>query len=162
MSDVVRDRIAKIAARFDGLNAVQMGRAMVAARNTLDGIKAEAAEAEATFEFLRCRLPEVAAGEGVTKLTVSDGEEERRIRFQEEIYVSATQESGAAERVVAVLKNSGNGGMVKETVAPGTLKAFVGRLRKASEGEDAVIDPVFKELLDAGMTVKAIEMARFY
>lgn len=160
MSDVMKERYAKIAATFDGLNVVQLGKAMVAAEKVLERIRGEKAEAEAVYEYLRTKLPGRMEEEGVTKLTVSEDDKERRIRVQEEIFVSATQESGAAERVIEVLKTSGNGGLVKETVAPATLKAFVGRIRKVEAGEP--INPTFKELLDAGMTVRAVDMARFY
>lgn len=156
---VTNERFAKIAARFDGMDAVELGKAMVTARAKLDEISAEKAEAEAVVEFLRFRLPEAMADSGLTKMTVSVGEDERRIRIQEEVFVSATQESGAAGRVVDLLKNSGNGGLVKETVAPATLKKFVCDLRKNQQG---LPDPLLMEMIEAGMTVTAKDMARFY
>lgn len=159
MNDTMSSRYAEIAANYDGADAVTLGKAMIAARASLDEISAEKARMEAVIEFLRFRLPEVMADAGLTKMTVTFGETEKRIRIQEEVFISATQESGAASRVVDLLKNSGNGGLVKETVAPATLKKFVCDLRKNQGG---MPDPLLMEMIEAGMTVTAKDMARFY
>ena len=153
------ERFAKIAAKYDGKGAVELGNAMVDTRFCLDAISAEKATLEAELEYLRMKLPEAMADAGLSKMTVNLTGEEKRIRIQEEVFVSATQESGAAGRIVELLKDSGNGGLVKETVAPSTLKKFVCDLRKNQTG---MPDPLLSEMIEAGMTVTARDMARFY
>jgi len=166
MSEIVTERYAKIAAQYDGFKALDLGRAMIQVRAQKDRIDAAKALIEAEYDYLTAKLPEVMTNEGLTKfsIVVPDSEDpdgiEKRIRFQEEINVSATQESGAAARIIDILKDSGNAGLVKETVAPATLKKFVGDLRK--KGETGMPDPVLMQMLDAGMTLTARDRARFY
>jgi len=165
-SEVMTERYAKIAAIYEGRTAVELGKAMILVRAAKDRLEAEKAIIEAEYDFLTSKLPEVMTNEGLTKFSIHTEDPSdpdgivKRIRFQEEISVSATQESGAAERVLDVLKNTGNGGLVKETVAPATLKKFVGDLRK--KGETGMPDPVLMQLIEAGMTVTAKDKARFY
>lgn len=166
MSEVMTERYAKIAAAYEGCDALTLGKAMIRARIAKDQIEAQKAVIEAEYDFLTAKLPEVMTNEGLSKFSIRvddptdpDGIE-KRIRFQEEINVSATQESGAASRIIDILKDSGNAGLVKETVAPATLKKFVGDLRK--KGESGMPDPVLMQMLDAGMTLTARDRARFY
>ncbi len=162
MSEVVNERWAKIAQKYEGHSAISLAKSFIWAKNKKELVDAEKANIEAEIEFLRLKLPEAMGAADIMKLTVLDEAtgEEKRIRIQEEIFISATQESGAATRVVDILKDTGNGGMVKETVAPQTLKSFVTKLRKNSEG--GMPDPVLMQLIEAGMTVTAKDMARFY
>ena len=167
MSEVVTERFAVIAKKYDGLRATELGKAFVLATAAKEEAAAVKTLAEAEVEFLRVKLAESMEKEGLPKFTVHldspddpDGID-KRIRVQEEINVSATQDSGAAERVISILKDTGNVGLIKETVAPATLKKFVGDLRKKNT-EDGMPDPVLMKLIDAGMTVTARDMARFY
>lgn len=162
MSEVVAERYAKIAQKYDGKDAVELAKAFIGATLEKERIAAEKAVIEAEVEFLRTRLPAAMTDMALTKMTVLDEATglEKRIRFQEEITVSASQESGAAEKVVEILKDNGQGGMVKETVAPQTLKSLVSKLRKNSEG--GMPDPLLMKLIEGGMTVTAKDMARFY
>jgi hypothetical protein len=165
-SEVMNERYTRIAERFDGQNALALGRAYCAARVILDEISAEKAEAEAVKDFLELKLAEVMDNEGMPKFTVKIDDPSdpdgivRRIHIKEEIQVSATQESGAAARVLDILKDTGNGGLIKETVAPATLKKFIGDLRKKDNG--GMPDPVLMQMIEAGVSVTARNKACFY
>lgn len=160
MSEVMNERYTKIAAKYDGAKALDLGQAMVRVRAEKDRLEAEKALIEAEYDFITAKLPDLMSNEGLTKFSIEVEGAEKRIRYQEEINVSATQESGAAPRIIEILKDSGNAGLVKETVAPATLKKFVGDLRK--KGDAGMPDPILMQMLDAGMTLVARDRARFY
>lgn len=154
MSEVMKQRFAGFAEAHEGKGLTDLGARFVALDAELTEITAAKAMLESEKEFLRVRLAEKMAEENVPRFSIG----EKRIRHAEELFISSAGD--AANRVVDVLKDSGNGGMVKETVAPGTLKVFVANLRTKSA--DGMPDPVLADLLQAGMTMRVVDMARFY
>jgi hypothetical protein len=160
MSEVMTERFAKIAAEFDGFNAIALGQAYAAARAKKDEIQALKNIVEAEINFLEYKLAEQMKDEGLPRFSLKVGEEEKRINYGEVVEVSAKQEGGIADRVIEILDNTGNGGLVKRTVAPATLKKFVTDLRK--KGADGMPDPVLMQMIEAGMTVTAHDRAKFY
>ncbi len=160
MSEVMTERYAKIAAEHEGKKALDLGRAYADARARKDELQELKNIIEAEINFLEMKLAEQMKDEDLPRFTIMVGEVEKRINYGEVIEVSAKQEGGIADRVIEVLDNTGNGGLVKRTVAPATLKKFVGDLRKAST--EGMPDPVLMKLIDAGMTVTARDRAKFY
>lgn len=165
MSEVVTNRFIELSKELGEKPLLDLAREYALADQNLDRIKEEKAKAEARVEWLRLNIAKRQADDKVPNIAVEVplGAEMKtyRIRSQDELFVSAPSEGGIAERVIAIEKAVGNGSLVKETIAPGTLKKHVGGLMKkmAATGE---IPDEYRQLLDAGLKVTVTPMARFY
>jgi hypothetical protein len=154
MNDVIRERFAGFAELYSSEGMLGLGEAFVKVASELEAASAAKAMLESEKEFLRVRLAEKMSEENVPRFSIGD----KRIRSSEELFVSAAGE--VAPAMIHVLQDSGNGALVKETVAPGTLKKFISDLRGKSEG--GMPDPVLVSLMEAGVSIKVVDMARFY
>jgi hypothetical protein len=165
VSDIVKDRFIALSKELGDKPLLDLGREYALADQQLDSIKELKALAEARVEWLRLNIAKRCADDKVPSFAVVLGEGEKattfRIRSQDELFVSAPSESGVAEKVIAIMKLVGNGAMVKETIAPGTLKKHVGTILK-KQAETKEITDEYKQLLDAGLKVTITPMARFY
>lgn len=154
MSEVMKQRFASFAEAHEGKGILELGARFVSLAAELEEISTAKALLESEKEYLRCRLAEKMGEENVPRFSVGD----KRINVREELFVSAPGE--IAVRVLDVLKDTGNGSLVKETVAPATLKKFIENLRDKSK--DGMPDPVLSQLLGVGVTLRVVDMARFY
>ena len=156
MSDTMKLRFASFAEAHDGKNPIDLGHRLVAVDAELDAVSRTKAMLESEKEFLRTKLAEKMAAEGVDKFGVNG----KRIRVQEELFVSVPAER--QEIVIQTLKDTGNGDVVKETVHPSTLKSLVKQMRDRAKESEGLPDPTLASLLDAGVALRAVDMARFY
>lgn len=154
MSEAMSERFRALAAEMAGKNAVDLANALSLTDLQLDDVSKLKAELESKKEFLRIRLAEVLQEEGLKNITLADG---TRYRYQDEIFVSAKAE--AKPTVIQVLKDSGNGGIIREDFNAATFKALVKELKP---DEDGMPNPVMGDLLAAGMTLRVVSMARRY
>jgi len=165
MSEIVKERYIKLTQELGDKPLLDLGREYALADQALDRIKEQKAEIEARVEYLRTAIARRQADDKVPSFAVEvafgDGPKTYRIRSQDELFVSAPSEGGIAEKVIAVEKQFGNGSLVKETIAPGTLKKHVGLLMKKMT-ETKELPDEYKALLDAGLSVRVVSMARFY
>ena len=159
MSDVMKERFAAAAKQLDGMDLMALGRRMVQNEIELEKIKGEKAILEAEKEVIRLRLAEVMAEQKVPRFAVEySAELTRRINVKE--VLSVTTPAGIAQKVQEILKDNGQGGLIKETVEASTFKKFVEGLRK--KGEDGMPDPLLVQLVNAGVKISAKDQAGFY
>lgn len=157
----MKERFAAVAKSLDGLDLMALGRKMVENEVALDELSKAKALLEAEKEVVRLRLAEVMKDQKVPRFSVEFSETlTKRINIKEVLNVSAPAEDGTAQRVIEILKDHGQGGLVKETVAPATFKKFVESLRK--KGEDGMPDPLLVTLMQGGVKVTAKDQAGFY
>lgn len=165
MSEVVTNRFIELSKELGEKPLLDLAREYALADQKLDEIKEIKAKAEARVEWLRLNIAKRQANDKVPSIAVEipmGGEMKTyRIRSQDELFVSAPAEGGIAERVIAIEKAVGNQSLVKETIAPGTLKKHIGLLMKKM-AETKEIPDEYKQLLDAGLKVTVTPMARFY
>jgi len=93
-------------------------------RHALDAVKTYKAELEKYHVFLQTVVvPEALQEEKIDKATVGGV----KVRLQGDMYVSVPSDNKA--QYLEWLKENGHGGMIQETVAPSTTKAFVKEMR---------------------------------
>lgn len=115
---------------LDGLPVVKLGERM----EELDAIIAEKEEdlktVKAEFEFIRVTLiPKKLEEEGLKNFRLASG---RGITTSTDLYVSVLADDKPT--FMQWLKDSGQGGIIKEDVNPQTLKAFIkNRIENAEE-----------------------------
>lgn len=148
------ERFAALAAKYKDHNAVALANGLDSTDKALEAASAVKTSLECEKEFLRIRLAEKLTEEGLKNITLESG---ARYRIQDEMFVSATAE--AKPRVIELLKESGNGAVVKEDFNAMTFKSLVKGL---APDESGMPNPLLAELLEAGVKLRVTPMARRY
>lgn len=114
----------------------------------LDDITEKKADLQKRYDFLRrAVIPKLMEDKDITSAKFSSIG--RGIRIQDEFFVSSREDQ--REALYQWLTDHGEAGLIKPTVAPSTLKAFVSRAMK--EGNEYPADCV---------NVSIVPTARFY
>lgn len=108
-------------AKYDGMTLVELGRAMDEVRKLLDAAKEEATRLEKCYDFIRTvKIPPLMEEQGLANFRLESG---RGIRVQDELFVSLRGEN--FEKMKHWLQERGDASIIKETINPSTLKAYI-------------------------------------
>lgn len=108
-------------AKYDGMSLVELGQAMEEVGKLLDEAKDRKTELEKEYDFIRTiKIPPALAESGMKNFRLSSG---RGIRVQDELFVSLRGES--FEDMKHWLQERGDASIIKETINPSTLKAYI-------------------------------------
>lgn len=119
---------------LDLLGAVEKMKEL---RGTLDAIKAQKTLHQADFDALRLHIiPALMDEDGITNVTF---DEVGRVTLTGDVYASIP--APKAEMAFKWLRDNNHGGLIKETVNSGTLKAFI--KNQIKKGEE-IPDDIFK------------------
>lgn len=115
---------------YDGLGAVALGQEMEKVKAEIDAEDEILGAMKARYEHLTAfRIPRAIEAEGLKNFRLASG---RGVTVEARLFVSVPAEN--KEALYAFLRDSGNGGMITETINANTLKSAV---RKAlADGED--------------------------
>lgn len=116
--------------RYDGMALADLGQAMVALREELDHAKELATELQKEYDHVCIhRIPPLMESIGITSFKMDNG---KGIRVQNEMYVAVNSE--LFDKFKSWLIEEGEAGIIKETIHPSTLKAFInGRIKDGKE-----------------------------
>jgi hypothetical protein len=108
---------------------------MAEVREALDAAKDRATELQKEYDFIcAVRLPPMMEAAGITSFKMDSG---KGIRVQDEVFVSVKAEDFDAFKNWLI--EQGDAGIIKETVHPQTLKAYVtGRIKNGEEYPEQV------------------------
>jgi len=133
---------------YDNLELDQAVEVFAELNKELDEITEKKAALQNRYDFLRrVIIPKLMEDKDITSAKFSSIG--RGIRIQDEFFVSSNEDS--REALHQWLVDHGESGLIKETVAPSTLKAFVSRAMK--EGREYPADFI---------KVSIVPTARFY
>lgn len=133
---------------YDGLELEQAVEVFAGLSTELDEISEKKTELQKRYDFLRrVVIPKLMDDKDITSAKFSNIG--RGIRIQDEFFVSSGEEN--REALHQWLADHGESQLIKEVVAPSTLKAFVSRAMK--EGREYPADCV---------KVTIVPTARFY
>ena len=150
----MKEAYATFAQCYGKANHVELAQALDEVDNHLGAVSDEKSRLEAEKEFLRVKLAEKLVEDGLKNITLANG---KRFRIQEEMFVSATAE--CKPEVIEVLKSTGNGSIVREDFNAMTFKSLI---KSLEPDEDGMPHPLLQELVQAGVKIKVIDMARRY
>lgn len=107
----------------------ELAELMIELRSSLDEAKAIATELEKKYDYVRTVLiPPIMEAQSISSFKMASG---KGIRVQDEVFVSMKVDN--LEQMKRWLEVNGESGLVKETIHPGTLKAFVTSRVKAGQ-----------------------------
>ena len=133
---------------YENLELDQAVEVFAELNKELDEITEKKAALQNRYDFLRrVVLPKLMEDKDITSAKFSSIG--RGIRIQDEFFVSTNEEN--REALHQGLVDHGESGLIRETVAPSTLKAFVSRAMK--EGREYPADHI---------KVSIVPTARFY
>ena len=134
-------------AKYDDMTLAQLGRAMEAVRADLDEVTECKTALEKEYDFIRTvKIPPAMEASGFTSFRLESG---KGIRVQDEVYVTVPVTK--FDQFKFWLIEQGEGGIIKETVHPSTLKAFItGRIKNGEAYPAEVVN------------VSMVPKARFY
>lgn len=133
--------------KYDTMTLPDLGRAMEAMRAKLDEATAIKTDLEKEYDFIRTvKIPPAMEQAGLSSFRLESG---KGIRVQDELFVSVPAERFPAFKIWLI--EQGEGGIIKETVHPSTLKSFInGRIKDGAEYPAEVVN------------VSIVPKARFY
>lgn len=156
-NEVMAQRYADFQTELGDRSTMELGRAMVETDKEIETKKEELAVLNSKMEWISHRLADKMAEDEVPNFTIAG----RRINTEEKLNVSAPEKGGILDRVMAVVEDFGGAGIIKRTIAPATLKAHVRALLDKQKLAKE-LDPQFKALTEAGLSVKIRTVAKFY
>lgn len=116
--------------KYDGMTLVQLGEAMVEVGQRLEAAKEIKTSLEKEYEFIRTvKIPPALDESGMKNFRLDSG---KGIRVQDEVFVSLKAENFPDMKVW--LQEVGDDAIIKETINPSTLKAYVtGKIKDGKE-----------------------------
>jgi len=117
-------------AKYDPMTLVELGQAMEEVRRVLDEAKEIKTKLEKEYDFIcSVKIPPALEASGLKNFRLASG---KGIRVQDEVYVSLPVERFATMKIW--LQERGEDAIIKESINPSTLKAFVtGRIKDGKE-----------------------------
>lgn len=107
--------------KYDGMTLVELGQAMDEVGKALEEAKDRKTELEKEYDFIRTvKIPPVLAESGMKNFRLNNG---RGIRVQDEMFVSLRGDN--FESMKHWLQERGDASIIKETIHPSTLKAYI-------------------------------------
>lgn len=133
--------------KYDTMTLVQLGEAMVKVGAELEAAKEVKTTLEKEYDFIRTvKIPPALEESGMKNFRLDNG---KGIRVQDEVFVSLRAEN--FQNMKVWLQERGDDSIIKETINPSTLKAFI--TGKIKDGKEYPADLV---------NVSVVPKARFF
>lgn len=116
--------------KYDGMDLVRLGECMAEVGARLEEAKKIKTDLEKEYDFLRTvKIPPALEESGMKNFRLASG---KGIRVQDEVFVSLRAEN--FQDMKGWLQERGDDSIIKETINPSTLKAYItGKIKDGKE-----------------------------
>lgn len=160
MSEQIKQEWVEYGKKYDGMAALDLGKAMRVFRLRLEELSEEEKAINKEMEFLAMKTRLAMDAENLKTISFADNARFKTIKKLEKVIVNAGQKT--YDLLFPVLRKHNMGALIKEQVDTGSLKSTLNELRaKEMADENGMPPQAYRDILDAGVTIDIKEVAGF-